>query len=143
MKRLKEVDLELSEMMKKQFKLPSKNEESEFINRMSFLKEEKQTLEKEIAKLSQELRYRFPERGMKSNSKPIEEIQVQKIKEKNQDHALSVSEDAVTQSMESLRRQFGSPLSPEEKRQLEQSINLNRSKKSGKNPIQDKIIISK
>jgi hypothetical protein len=111
---------------------------------MSFLKEEKQTLEKEIAKLSQELRYRFPERGMKSNSKPIEEIQVQKIKEKNQeDHALSVPEDAVTQSMESLRRQFGSPLSPEEKRQLEQSINLNRSKKSGKNPIQDKIIISK
>jgi len=143
-KKLAEINLQLLEMSKPQFKLPSEDEEIEFVNKISALKEEKRSLEKDIDKLTQELKYRFPERGLKLNTQPADvQPQIHEVKEKKEDTPAQVSEDAVTQSMQSLRRQFGSPLSQDEKKALGESKTLPRLQKSGKNPIQDKIIISK
>jgi hypothetical protein len=144
-KKLDEVNLQLREKMKPQFKLSPEEAEAEFVSNLSDLKEQKQNLMNEIEKLTQELNYRFPERGLKlGNSAVSEPVKKEVTSVEKKIEVPKIKEDAVDHSMKALRRQFGTPLSPEETKQLKEKTSSpsSGSKKSGKNPIDDKIIIS-
>jgi len=147
-KKLDEVNLAIRNKMKPQFKKPSESEEAEFVFEFSSLREERLILEKEIEKLTQELKYRFPERGLKVDSP--EDKGASKVldlpieNEKKEDSR--VNENAVDQTMKAIRRQFGTPLTGEEIQKLKESALPKDNaimKKPAKNPIDQKIIISK
>lgn len=145
-KKLEEINQDILQRMKPQFKQTPDEAEHQFVLELSSLKEEKMLLQEEIEKLSQELNYRFPERGIKLS--PVSEQSgstgpVDLPADSDGDtKSLQIKKNTVDQTMKVLRRQFGEPV-PASKPSLVEPVETRSDKKSTLNPIDDKIIISK
>jgi hypothetical protein len=73
-KKREEVSARIQELKKVSFRQKTDKEEFDFVQELVTLKEEKKSLDEDIQKLEQDLKYRFPERGMKKKESLREDV---------------------------------------------------------------------
>ncbi|MDW8190320.1 MAG: hypothetical protein RMK80_05045 [Pseudobdellovibrionaceae bacterium] len=156
--KIQQVEQELIELNRSQKTFVTEKEKKEHIEKVRSLRQEKKEYEEAAQRLLTELRYRFPERGLRLLS--ITDIPISPSREgidtnKKPDTQRSVGvipevEEAIQKSLATLRQQYGVPVPSEKPENISGGDQQNSGDHRGKggttnkkDPVFDQMILSK